>query len=91
VRLYDPATGRLMARLTESTPTQSCLAFSADGRLLACGLLRGEVRFWSADGWSELPAFDPEIGGIYSLVFSPDCCLISAGGTQGRVALWDLG
>jgi WD40 repeat protein len=90
VRLYDP-TGKLLTRLTDSTPIPSCLAFSADGRLLACGLRRGEVRFWSTDGWSELPTFDPGIGAIHSLAFSPDGCLIAAGGMQGRVALWDLG
>jgi hypothetical protein len=37
-----------------------------------------------------LPAFDPGIGPIQALAFSPNGMLAAAGGFHGKAALWDM-
>jgi WD40 repeat protein len=49
VRLWDPATGRALATLGNLGGTVTCLAFSADGTLVAGGA-GGTVKVWTVSG-----------------------------------------
>ncbi|MCF7789987.1 MAG: hypothetical protein K9N47_27960 [Prosthecobacter sp.] len=86
VRVYDTATGELVASYSHTPPVLSC-AFSPDSRHLAAGNMMGEVRVWDVlakDGKPVSQWTSPDFtswgttkshhysGGIYSLVFSPD-------------------
>jgi WD40 repeat protein len=54
VRLYDTATGKVLATLTGNPAPSHPLAFSPNGRLLAAGTYEGKITLWS------LPAFYAE-------------------------------
>ena len=87
VKVYDTATGELIASYSHTPPVLSC-AFSPDGGHLAAANILGEVRVWDlqkpGEGkplvqWSS-PDFSSwgttkshhYTGGIYGLAFSPD-------------------
>ncbi|MFZ2277304.1 MAG: hypothetical protein WAW39_05865 [Prosthecobacter sp.] len=86
VRVYDTASGALVASYNHTPPVLSC-AFSPDSKHLAAANMMGEVRVWdvqSKDGKPVSQWTSPDFtswgttkshhysGGIYSLVFSPD-------------------
>jgi WD40 repeat protein len=87
VKVFDTATGELVAALAHTPPVLSC-AFSPDGRHLAAANMTGEVRVWDlfardttdpVSRWTT-PDFTSWgtikthhfCGGIYGLAFSPD-------------------
>jgi WD40 repeat protein len=87
VKVFDTATGELVAALAHTPPVLSC-AFSPDGRHLAAANMSGEVRVWDlfardakepVSRWTT-PDFTSWgtikthhfCGGIYGLAFSPD-------------------
>jgi hypothetical protein len=86
VRVYDTASGELVASYSHTPPVLSC-AFSPDSRHLAAANMMGEVRVWDVQAKDGKPVSQwtsPDFtswgstkshhysGGIYSLVFSPD-------------------
>ena len=95
VKIYDTATGELVASFSHTPPVLSC-AFSPDGQHLAAANLLGEVRVWNlaahAEGKPVAQWTSPDFtswgttkshhftGGIYALAFSPDgAALIGCG------------
>ncbi|WP_395752389.1 WD40 repeat domain-containing protein [Prosthecobacter sp.] len=87
VRVYDTASGALVASYSHTPPVLSC-AFSPDSKHVAAGNMLGEVRVWDVtakDGGKPVAQWtSPDFtswgttkshhysGGIYGLVFSPD-------------------
>ena len=87
VKMFDTASGDLVASFAHTPPVLSC-AFSRDGKFLGAANMMGEVRVWELQKGS---AAKPEVqwtspdftswgttkthhycGGIYALSFSPD-------------------
>lgn len=65
--------------------------YTPDGRALAVIAAGDEtVQFFDADSLRALHAFAPEVGFPKALAFSPDGMLAAAGGSEGRIALWDM-
>jgi WD40 repeat protein len=55
IYIFDTNTGQMVHRLTGSTDVIQDIAFSANGRFLACVHLDGKgVRVWSTDTWKEI-------------------------------------
>ena len=87
VKVFDTASGELVATFSHTPPVLSC-AFSRDGKHLAVANMMGEVRVWEiAAGTNAKPVAQwtsPDFtswgtikthhycGGIYGLAFSPD-------------------
>src|SRR5262249_3471309 len=80
----------LTANSGESMAEALAIAFSPDGRLLACGFKDGTIRLWTvADGRE---ASRP-LGGylpLAQLAFSPDGETLAAGNPGGGVNLWSV-
>ncbi len=71
--------------------TVGCLAVSCDGRTLASGDDRGEIRLWSLESGRCLRAFSGSCSPIRQLVFGPDgTILASADRLTGAIRLWDV-
>ncbi len=72
-------------------PSQNgdCIAFSNDGRLLACGGYFSEVLLWDIDT-SRVSSRLPGVASCGSLSFSRDGQLLATGHTDGTINLWDV-
>jgi WD40 repeat protein len=87
VKVFDTASGDLVAAFAHTPPVTSC-AFHAEGQHLAAANMMGEVRVWDLQSKSGCPPVaqwtSPDFtswgtikshhytGGIYSLAFAPD-------------------
>ena len=95
LRVWDPASGRLLAALGEQFPdilnnTITSVAFSPNGRFLASGDRSGKVVVWDAIGLQPLTApigqLDGEIG---YLAFNPRSSVLRAGDGL-TIQTWNL-
>jgi WD40 repeat protein/tRNA A-37 threonylcarbamoyl transferase component Bud32 len=90
-RLWDAASGALLARLPHEAPVLR-VAFSADGTRIATGThvsgpLAASVVIWSADG--EPRHRLSARGGLQALELSPDGTRLLTGTATDEVSLWD--
>jgi hypothetical protein len=88
IRLLNPSTGQSQRSLSQSK-TILCLAFAADGKVLAAGGQGPAILIWKTAGRAETYELETRAGGVSSLAFSPDGKLLAAGGTSGTVEIWD--
>jgi WD40 repeat protein len=93
IKLWDPATGNLLRTLTAGFGTHNSprsLAYSADGRRLAC-MTPGEISIWSVAGAEREHSM--KVGGtqphVASIVFGPDGKWVASGNGFGVVKLFD--
>ncbi len=92
VHLWDFETGtsqgNLPFLLDDPKENVSVLAASRDGRFLAAGTSKGNIRFWEV---ATRQGFDlPKVDGCsYALDFSPDGAQLAAG-IDTSICLWDL-
>ena len=89
LRIWVPASGRLVHEIPGFRGEVETLAFSPDGAFLAAGDYAGGIRFWQMTSWRELPAPDPFGPHIWACLFSPDGRYFAACG-QGGFVLWKL-
>jgi WD40 repeat protein len=97
VRLWNPATGRLVATIqTHTGPLGGApaVAFSPNGTLLATGESDGTVRVWNpaADRLVGAPlqtGSGPD-GGVIGVAFSRSGKLLASVSLDGTVRLWNM-
>jgi WD40 repeat protein len=91
VKLWDPATGRLIRSWPGGEGTVSSLAFAPDGRILASGHLASgdNVRIWDAAGGRLLATLGGHTDRVRAVAFSPDGRLLASASSDGTVRLWD--
>ena len=89
--LYDVPARRLVQHAWGHGGSVSAVAFDPTGTKLFTGGEDEGVRQWSVgDGLTRGPAYDWDIGAVWSVAVSPDGLLCAAGGKWGDVAVWDL-
>jgi WD40 repeat protein len=102
VIFWDVASGRQVRTISQPTSGMiKTIAFSPDGRLLACGGSRsrdddlpiGEVMIWEVETGKEFATFESPPGEIQRVAFSPDGRSLAAASDQmvrGAMIVWDV-
>jgi len=67
-----------------------CLAFSQDGKTLACGDEWGRMKLWDSVSGDERANLKGHDDLVWSIVFSPDGKSLASTDDRGAVLLWDL-
>ncbi len=89
IRLYDPATGKLLARLQGPTAAPLCIAFSPDGKKVIVGDEEGHVRIWQATSGKQLRLLQGHKLAVRSVVFTLDG-KYAVTGSEDRIQLWEV-
>jgi tRNA A-37 threonylcarbamoyl transferase component Bud32 len=89
VRVYDPATGRELARLTGHTDAVRAVSLSADGRLALTGSDDRTVRLWDLTVGREALRLTGHRAGVTGVALSADGRLALSGGRDQTLRLWD--
>ncbi len=90
VRVWEPLTGKEVARLRGHTSGIEVLAYSPDGKLIASGSQDGTVRLWGAATGREARRLEAKDGMVYAMAFAPDGKTLASGGKKA-IHLWDVG
>lgn len=93
IRVWEIATGRLVASLEGHTQPVGCLAFSSDGTRLASGSFDATVKVWDFAARKELIVYRGHSAGVVSVAFRPDGQAVASSSadsrTHGEVHIWD--
>jgi WD40 repeat protein len=91
LRLCDARSGEVIATLPEEIETFAySLAFSPDGRFVAAGGIKGEVKIWDVIERKVEKTFKPHSFFVMGLAFSPDGRFLASGGSDQYIDLWHV-
>jgi WD40 repeat protein len=97
LRLWSMRTGRLLQQVpcsrTHDNVHPVCLAWSADGRMLAVAGDFGNaapIQIWEVNTGKLRREWKSETDAVRVLAFSPDCRLLAAGNNDSTVLIWDV-
>jgi WD40 repeat protein len=88
-KVWDATTGAELRAFRHNAPV-TCVAFSPDSRLLACGDKEGIIKLWAASKGQEVRTFREHTGAVNSLAFAPDGHSLVSGGSDRTVRIWPL-
>ena len=88
VRLWEPASGKLLATLQGSSAFAS-VAWSPDGKILASAPIDGTVKLWEAASGKLLATLQGHTDMVYSVAWSPDGKTLASGSDDKTVKLWE--
>src|SRR5262249_29650577 len=86
IRVWDPATRRLEAKIAGHTGAVWSLSWSRDGQKLASASADGTVRIWEPRNWRD--GDRSQTAANFSMSFSPDSKWLASGGHG--LDLWNL-
>ena len=89
VHLWELATGQERGHLKGNHHLVTCLAFAADGKVLALGSSDASVRLWDPLAGNELGRLEGHRGVVNSVAFSRDGKRLVSGSTDTTVLIWD--
>jgi WD40 repeat protein len=91
VQVLDPATLKPIETLSDRGRRVTCLAFSADGELVAMGSPDGSVRVWNVARKERVGADRTSVAkALLDLALSPDKKTLITGDRDGEIKVWVL-
>ena len=87
VRIWNPATGRMLMEFEGHSAAITALAFTPDGRQLASGDASGLVKLWDLDSGRDLATINQR-GAVQFISFSRGGEWMAAGSDDKSVGLW---
>jgi formylglycine-generating enzyme required for sulfatase activity/serine/threonine protein kinase len=92
LRLWNVTTGKLIRAIDQPPTSPRSVAFSPDGKRAVAANADGTVRLWDVATGKESFPLKSHLGEVRAIAFSPDDrYLLSAGGANAGVQLWDMG
>jgi hypothetical protein len=88
-RVWDAASGALLATLTGHRGAVNSVGFSPDGARIVSGGDDGTLRLWDAASGALLAMLKGHRSWVLSVEFSPDGACIVSGSSDGTLRLWD--
>jgi WD40 repeat protein len=90
ITLWETLSGIVLGRLRGHEGSIVCLAFTADGKVLASGGWDGTVRLWEIASGKELAKLEGHRGAVTALAFSADNTHLAAGGSDTTVLVYNV-
>jgi WD40 repeat protein len=88
VQVWDAARQRMLGEVRCPIEQPTSWAVSSDGRLVAAGDWKGEIKLWELAGSRELTRWTAHTSPVWSLSFSPDAAMLASAGFDQVVQLW---
>ena len=88
--VWDVAARKEVARHQPSKKHFKGLAFTPDGTRLLTASNEESIRVWVAPTWAEATGYAWKVGKLGCVAVSADGTLAAAGGSTGKVVVWDL-
>jgi WD40 repeat protein len=89
VKVWDAQTGQDVLTLKEHTNVVWSVAFSPDGRRLACGSVDQTVKVWDAQTGEVALCLRGHTGAVVSVAFSPDGRHLASASDDRTVKVWN--
>ncbi len=89
-QIWDSATGRQIIQMRGHRGPLTAVAFSPDGRRLACGDTDGAVRIWDAETGEAVSPFLKYSTIVWDIAFSASGRYLKAAYGDNATRLWDL-
>lgn len=90
VVLWDVDAREQIARRKPNGKLVNALAFTPDGQRLLTAGNDESIRVWVAPTWAEATGYAWKVGKLGCVAVSADGTLAAAGGSTGKVVVWDL-
>jgi WD40 repeat protein len=90
LRVWDIPTAKELVRLHAGKKHFKGLAFTPDGQRLVAVNNDAITRIWGVGSWPELEGYEWSIGKLGAVTVAPDGFRMAAGGSTGKVVIWDV-
>lgn len=90
LKVYDPASGKLLMALSGHAGDVISVTFSFDGKYLATGSVDTTVRLWDVSSGKLIRILEGHSAEVGGLAFSPDRKLLLTSSEDGMLIIWDV-